>query len=253
MINPKKNIFLSVIFPAYNEQERINETLKKTISFLSQKKYFWEIIVVDDGSTDNTTKVAQDIKAPNIYVIKHDENRGKGRAVRRGMLAAKGQYVLFSDSDLSTPIEEVDSLIFWLEKGYDVVCGSRALPQSRITIAQRWPRRLMGRIFNIFVQAIVLRGLRDTQCGFKCFRSETAKAVFSKQTLFGFAFDVEILFIARKRGNRIKEVGVRWNNSPCSKVNVFQDTIKMFFSLFCIRWRYWRGYYEEDNASKEVG
>jgi dolichyl-phosphate beta-glucosyltransferase len=170
-----------------------------------------------------------------LRVIENKIGKGKGYSVRRGMLETMGRFALFSDADLSTPIEEIEKLIYWLEDGYDVAIGSRGLKDSRVEIHQSFLREGMGKIFNKIMNLIVFTGFKDTQCGFKCFKRHVVNKVFSKQRINGFAFDVENILIAMQQGFRIKEVPVRWLNSPYSKVNVMRDPAIMLYDLFKIR------------------
>ncbi|MBI4679862.1 MAG: glycosyltransferase family 2 protein [Nitrospirae bacterium] len=237
-------IFLSIIIPAYNEEKRIPNTLLKLLNYLSTKSYQWEIILVDDGSTDRTSEIAREvIKNNSLRVIKNHLNQGKGYSVKRGILSSTGNVLLFSDADLSTPIEELDKMLLWIDKGYDIVIGSRALPESIIQVRQPSYRQLMGKIFNLLVKSLVLKGVNDTQCGFKCFTKESALQVFTLQRLTGFAFDVEILYIAQKCGLKIKEQPVRWINSPESKVRLLKGPLSMILELLKIRLYDWKGYY----------
>jgi len=237
-------IFLSIIIPAYNEEKRIPNTLLKLLNYLSTKSYQWEIILVDDGSTDRTSEIAREvIKNNSLTVIKNHLNQGKGYSVKRGVLSSTGKVLLFSDADLSTPIEELDKMLLWIDKGYDILIGSRALPESIIETRQPWYRQLMGKTFNLLVQSLVLKGFNDTQCGFKCFTRESALRVFTLQRLTGFAFDVEILYIAQKCGFKIKEQPVRWINSPESKVRLLKGPLSMILELLKIRFYDWKGYY----------
>jgi Glycosyltransferases involved in cell wall biogenesis len=201
--------------------------------------------VVDDGSTDNTRgvvrKFAQEI--PSIRLLENSVNQGKGYSVRMGVVNSHGEIILFSDADLSTPIQEVEKLADWLNRGYDIAIGSRALPGSDILVRQAWPREFMGKVFNLLVQLLTVSGIRDTQCGFKLFKKEAAKVLFEKQTICGFGFDVEILFIAGKSGYRIKEVPIKWINFPDSRVHIVKDSFTMLIDLVRIRTRYLTGKY----------
>ena len=240
-----KGTYLSVVIPAYNEGERIGETLRRIIAYLKNKPFRSEIIIVNDGSNDKTLDTAHALLNgfEDSQIISRTENRGKGYSVKEGVLRARGDIILFSDADLSTPIQEFEKLIKWIQDGYDVAIGSRAVKDADVVIRQKWLRECMGKIFNIFVQALALRGLKDTQCGFKCFTRKTAQEIFTRQTIPGFGFDVEGLFIARRLGYRIKEVPVQWFNSPRSKVNILGDPIKMFLDLFKIRLNHILGRY----------
>ena len=231
-------IYLSVVIPAFNEEQGIKETLSKVESYLIKQNYSYEVIVIDDGSVDNTAELVKNYTAHNnhtVHLLQNKENRGKGYSIKKGMLTARGEHILFSDADLSTPIEEIEKLLPWFDKGYDVVIGSRALPQSNIIIHQPFYRETMGRIFNAFVQLLTIKGIKDTQCGFKCFRRKVAHKIFNKQTVKGFSFDVEVLYIAYKLGYSIKEVPINWYNSPITTVNALTDSFKMLVDLLRIR------------------
>jgi len=228
--------FLSIVLPAYDEEERLAESLPHILEYASGKGWSYEILVVDDGSSDGTSAVAaKNLDGIPHRILRNEPNRGKGFSVRRGVLAARGHYVLFTDVDLSTPIEETEKLIRAIEEGADVAIGSRALATSRIEKHQPWRREILGKLFNRFLQMLVLRGLHDTQCGFKCFRLDAVEPIFSRQTLDRWAFDVEVLFIARKLGYRIAEVPVRWINSEVTKVNALSDGLKMILDALRVR------------------
>jgi dolichyl-phosphate beta-glucosyltransferase len=228
---------ISIVIPAFNEAKRICSTLRKIDTYFEIRAQPFEIIVVDDGSTDNTADVvlAESQESKSVRLLSNRSNKGKGFSVRRGVLNSTYSLILMSDADLSTPIEEVEKLFFWLSRGYDIAIGSRGLRESEILERQPWYRQNMGRVFNLFVKMLVLGGINDTQCGFKLFPEETAKKLFSVTKIDGFAFDVEILFLARKSEYKIKEVPVRWINSPSSKVRILQDSFLMFFDLIRIR------------------
>lgn len=221
---------LSVVIPAYNEEERLGSTLEKIQEYLLHLEYPSEVIVVDDGSSDRTAEIARSVK-----VLVNDQNSGKGFSVRRGALEARGEIVLFSDADLSTPIEEMSRLEAALTEGADVAIGSRALPDSDVQIHQPFYREMMGKTFNKLVQLLVFPGISDTQCGFKAFTQKAAQEIFSRQKLDGFAFDVEILYIARKLGYQVKEVPVIWRNSPDTRVGAMKDSMKMFLDILRVR------------------
>jgi|LQYC01.1.fsa_nt_gi dolichyl-phosphate beta-glucosyltransferase len=245
MVETLHTIYLSVVIPAYNEAERIGDTLRKIHKYLLTRNYRSEVIVVDDGSTDSTRLVVKKIarEIPLVRLLENGVNRGKGYSVRAGVLNSQGKIILFSDADLSTPIQEVDNLGDWLGMGYDIAIGSRALPGSEILVRQPRPRELMGKTFNRLVQLLTVSGIRDTQCGFKLFKKEAAKDLFEKQTIWGFGFDVEILFMASKNGYRIKEVPIKWINSPDSRVSIMKDSFTMLCDLVRIRIRYLTGKY----------
>ncbi len=229
--------FLSVVVPAFNEETRISGTIERIGSYLKENFVESEIIVVDDGSTDGTASVITDLgrKFGNIRLIRYPENAGKGYAIRKGVLSSQGDLLLISDADMSTPIEELERLIPFIHRGFDVVIGSRGLEESDIVVRQPWYRQNMGKIFNLIVRVLVIGGIRDTQCGFKLFKGDVSRTLFAKGRIDGFSFDVEILALARKAGYEIKEVPVRWVNSPNSKVRLMRDPIRMFLELFKIR------------------
>jgi dolichyl-phosphate beta-glucosyltransferase len=231
---------LSIVIAAYNEENRIGESLLKIKAYLDARDTDYEIIVVDDGSTDNTKKVSADYKTKiaNLKIISYPVNKGKGYALRQGVFASKGDAVLLTDADLSTPIEELDRLLPLIVGGrYDVVIGSRALETSKILKKQPWWRQGMGKTFNRIVKLLVLDGFNDTQCGFKLFSGAAAGVLFKHARVNRFAYDVEILAMAKMKGFRISEVSVRWINSPESKVNPIFDSLQMLFDLIKIRMR----------------
>jgi len=234
----KDKIYLSVVIPAYNEEDRIGTTLENIINYLNTKNFKSEIIVIIDGCTDSTIEVVKRYEQMphKLTIIENETSMGKGYSVRRGMLESKGDLVLFTDADLSTPIIEAEKLFFWLDKGYDVAIGSRSMKESQVEIYQSFVRRNMGKIFNKIMKLIVFTGFKDTQCGFKCFKRHVVDNVFRKQIIMGFAFDVEILLIARRQGFRIKEIPVRWLNSPCSTVHIIKDSFFMLYDLFRIKY-----------------
>ncbi len=228
--------YLSVIIPAYNEEKRLPESLKSALDFLKRQPYSWEIIVSDDGSSDGTARLAREmLQGYPHQVLVAPANRGKGHAVRQGILAAEGQYVLHSDADFSTPIEEVSRFLKYLENDFDIVIGSRALPDSKIEIHQNLLRETMGRTFNLLARAFSFHDIHDSQCGFKCFRGEVARNLFSRQRLNGFSFDPEVIFLAQKKGYRIREEPVIWRNSAQSRVRLLADPLQMFGDLLKIR------------------
>lgn len=237
---------ISVIIPAYNEEERIGYTLREIKEYFEKKRWKGEIIVVDDGSTDHTSEVVEEEKKdiPNLFLLKNEKNEGKGEAVKKGMLSAKGDWLFFSDADLSTPIEEMDKLLFFLKEGWEVVIASRALPGAKVFPRQPFFRELSGKIFNLMVRTLLLPGIRDTQCGFKGFSREAARKIFRLQTLKGFAFDVEILYIGRKLGYKIKEIPVSWRNSPSSRVKFFRHSWKMGGEILKVRKNIRKGLYK---------
>ncbi len=230
---------LSIVVPAYNEAERLPASVQRIIAWADDVGANIEIVVVDDGSSDQTVAIAQQmaVDEPRIRVESLGRNRGKGAAVRRGVSVARKDYILFSDADLSTPIDEVRKLADAIADGADVAIGSRDVADSRIERHQPWYREAMGRTFNRIVRALAVGGISDTQCGFKLFAAEPARRCFSRTTIEGFAFDVEVLFIARKLGYRISEVGVIWVNDERTTVDAFRDSTRMFLDVARIRYR----------------
>lgn len=226
---------ISVVIPAYNEEKRIEKTLRKVIEYCKKKFARYEIIVVDDCSDDNTRKIALKYKKENVRILKNNINKGKGYSVKRGILEARYDLVLFSDADLATPIEELSKFLEYTGKGHDIVIASRNLKESKIKIEQPFYRQLMGRTFPLLVELLVLRGFKDTQCGFKLFKTAIAKKIVSRQTINGFSFDVELLFIAKKLKLKIKELPVVWIDQKGSKVSPFKDSFRMLADIMRIR------------------
>jgi dolichyl-phosphate beta-glucosyltransferase len=231
---PGARVWLSVVIPAFNEERRLPATLRAVVSHLRDRGVRFEVLVVDDGSADATAELA-DGAGPEVRVLRRP-HRGKGAAVRAGVLACDGELVLVTDADLSTPMTDLDRLLAALNAS-DVAVGSRHVPGARVAVPQGLHRRVMGRAFNLLVRALVLPGLRDTQCGVKLFRREAAVAVFSRCQSEGFAFDVEALALARCLGYRLAEVPVEWHNSADSRVRPLRDVPRMFCDLLVIRRR----------------
>jgi dolichyl-phosphate beta-glucosyltransferase len=229
---------LSVVIPAYNEAERLPPNLARILAFLRGDGRSHEVIVVDDGSTDGTAARAREVGGEEVTVLVNEGNRGKGYAVRRGMLHARGERMLMTDADLSTPIEDLAKLEARLDEGYDVAIASRALPGANVEVRQGFFRENMGRVFNVLVRLLALPGLRDTQCGFKLFTGEAAREAFGAARLDGFSFDVEVLFIARRRGRRIAEVPVTWRNDAATRVSPLRGFVA-FLDLVRIRLDGW--------------
>lgn len=225
---------LSLIFPAYNEEDRIGRSLKRTLAYLDTKDFSREIIVVDDGSRDKTAEVAESFGS-EIKVVRLDANSGKGAAVRRGMLEARGEIRLFSDADLSTPIEESEKIRGRILAGADVSIGSRAMDPSMIKERQPFYREFMGKTFNKFVQFVAIRGIKDTQCGFKAFTADAAVKIFSVAKINGFAFDVEALYLAQKFDMKIEQTPVLWLNDERSTVDPIKDSFFMLIELLKIK------------------
>lgn len=235
---------LSVIIPAYNEAQRLPRTLDAILGLLDARQEPFEIIVVDDGSTDDTVAVVRRTGRASVHVVCNDANRGKGFSVRRGMLVAQSPLRLMTDADLSTPIEELLPLEAALRDGADIAIGSRALSASRIEVHQPWYREWMGRVFNRVVRVLAVGGISDTQCGFKLFSAAAAEACFGAARLDGFSFDVEALFVARRRGLTIAEVPVVWRNDAASRVSTFRGFLA-FLDVARIRLNAWRGLYDQ--------
>jgi glycosyltransferase involved in cell wall biosynthesis len=235
---------LSIIIPSYNEELRLPATLERIAAYLSTYEGAAEVLVVDDGSKDGTAAVAEyfRIKMPTLRVVSNGVNRGKGYSVRHGMQEARGRIALFTDADLSAPIEEAGKLIDALET-YDVAIGSRAMDRSLITLHESRFREFAGIIFNKIVRIILWLPFVDTQCGFKAFRRERCGVIFEQQTIERFGFDPELLYLARRHGLRAIEIPVRWGHSPATKVSMLHDSIQMFIDVFTIRWNSLLGRY----------
>ncbi len=235
--------FLSIVVPAYNEARRIRDTLERICRFKESKPYTVELIVVDDGSRDKTVEIVSEF--PGLRLVRNDRNHGKGFTVRHGVLEARGELVLFTDADLSAPIEEVDKLLSALRSsGADTAVGSRALERELIGIHQPWFRDMGGRFFNLLVRVFTGLKLHDTQCGFKLFRRSSTRGAFERMRIEGFGFDPELLFLIEKRGGRVVEVPVRWNDNPATKVRFLRDSTRMVLDLMAIRWHSFRGKYQ---------
>jgi len=245
---------LSIVIPSYNEAQRLPKTLARIQEFLAQQPYPTEIIVVDDGSSDNTAQLAA--TCPGVQLLQRD-HRGKGFAVRAGALAAQGEYILLCDADLAVPIEEWTKVEQLLQKGYDVVIGSREGVGAK-RIAEPWYRHFMGRVFNWIVQQIALPGIQDTQCGFKALRQNVARDLFRRMQLYGedappvqgaavTAYDVELLFLAYQAGYRVAEVPVMWHYGTETKVSPLRDSWRNLRDLFQVRLNDWRGLYRAKN------
>ena len=236
---------LSVVIPAYNEEARLGASLETIGSYLAGRGIDAEVVVVDDGSSDATPQVASDfLRGRQGRVLRNNENRGKGFSVRRGVLAASGRWVLLTDADLSTPIEEHAKFAAAArELDLDIAIGSRALPDSRVEVHQSRLRELMGKTFNRMIRVTTGLPFHDTQCGFKLLDRERCRPVFERMVVDGFAFDVELLFVCARFGLRVREIPVVWRNAPGSKVGILADPARMMGDLVRIRWRFRRGLY----------
>jgi dolichyl-phosphate beta-glucosyltransferase len=230
---------LSVIVPAYNEEGRLGNTLERIVGYLTAEGWAFEVIVVDDGSVDRTSEIAEAClqNVPHI-VVRNEPNRGKGYSVRRGMLLGRGRLLLFSDADLATPIEEVTPLKAALDAGHDLAIASRGLARSNIEVHESWLRETLGKTFNLFIRTFIMGGIRDTQCGFKLFRREVVKPIFERQTVERWGFDVELLLVARKLGYSVAEVPVRWIHSSDTRIRTGFDGIGMVLDAIRIKWRH---------------
>jgi dolichyl-phosphate beta-glucosyltransferase len=235
---------LSVVIPSYNEELRLPGTLDRIAAYLQTYGGAAEVLVVDDGSKDRTAAVAESYrgKIPSLRVVSNKVNRGKGYSVRHGMQEARGRIALFTDADLSAPIEEAGKLIAALENN-DVAIGSRAMDRSLITVHESRFREFAGIIFNKIVRIILWLPFVDTQCGFKAFRRENCGVIFEQQRIERFGFDPELLYLARHHGLRTVEIPVRWGHSAATKVSMFRDSIQMFMDVFTVRWNALTGCY----------
>lgn len=234
----ENGIELSVVVPAYNEEKRLAPGLRQALEYLARRGEPFELLVVDDGSRDETIRVAESFAPQGVRVVRHERNRGKGAAVRTGLLASRGRKVLISDADFSTPIEEVEKLERFLQEGTPLVIGSRGLADSQIRERQPFYREMMGRTFNKLIHLFGVRGIRDTQCGFKLARGEEGRRIAAELKIEGFAWDVEMIWLARRRGYRIAEVGVVWVNSPDSRVDPIRSSFSMLRDVITMRLRH---------------
>jgi dolichyl-phosphate beta-glucosyltransferase len=235
--------FLSVIIPAFNEERRLSTTIEKVLAYLQAQSYSSEVLIVENGSQDSTFQIAQGYaeQHANLRVIR-EQQRGKGLAVKRGMLEACGEYRFMCDADFSMPVTEINRFLPPAQTGFDILIASREAPGA-VRYNEPAYRHFVGRVFNAMIRLIALPELQDTQCGFKCFRNSVAEDVFRLQTLRGWSFDVEVLFIAKQRGYRIAELPIPWYFNPDSHVDVVRDSIQMALDLFRIRLNGLRGEY----------
>jgi dolichyl-phosphate beta-glucosyltransferase len=237
---------LSVVIPMYNETKRIGNTVPRLLAYFATQPYRYEFVIVDDGSTDDTAALARKLFASteNVRVLEERPNKGKGSAVRTGMLAAKGKVVLFCDADLATPPSELDKFWRWLDDGYDVVIGSRKMAGANIVRHQPKWRENLGKVFTWLTNILATKGISDVTCGFKCFSHKAAQELFSRARLNDWSFDAEVLFIAQRLGYRIKEVPVTWHDQPGTKVRLLKDATRSIAGLAKIRLNAMRGRYK---------
>jgi glycosyltransferase involved in cell wall biosynthesis len=247
------DVYLSIVIPAFDEEARIGATLNHVRSYLAAQDYESEIVVVDDGSTDATASIVKQATGgrPKIRLVS-TAHRGKGHAVKTGMLEALGEFRFLCDADLAMPIDQVSRFIPPALEGVDVAVGSREAPGAR-RFEEPVYRHVMGRVYNSFVRIMAVSGISDTQAGFKCFRSDVARRLFEQQRLDGFGFDVEILFLARWGGLRIAEVPIDWYHQTESKLRPVRDTIAMLRETFQVRWNRLRGRYHRVGAEENLG
>lgn len=236
---------LSVVIPMYNETARISDTVPRLLAYFATQPYRHEFVIVDDGSTDETAALARKLfsSAENVRVLEERPNRGKGSAVRAGMLAAKGKTVLFCDADLATPPGELDKFWRWLDGGYEVVIGSRKMAGANIIRHQPKWRESLGKVFTWLTNVLATKGISDVTCGFKCFSHKAAQELFSRARLNDWSFDAEVLFIAQRLGYKIKEVPVTWHDQPGTKVRLLKDATRSIAGLAKIRLNAMRGKY----------
>ncbi|MFL6196220.1 MAG: dolichyl-phosphate beta-glucosyltransferase [Thermoanaerobaculia bacterium] len=233
------SVELSVVIPAYNEARRIEPGLRRALEYLEGRGDSFELLVVDDGSRDATAEVASAFAAQGVRVLRQDRNRGKGAAVRAGLLASRGRKVLVTDADFSTPIEEVEKLERRLVDGTPLAIGSRGLEDSDVRQRQPFYREMMGRTFNLLIRLFGgVRGIRDTQCGFKLAQGDSGRGLASELTIDGFAYDVELIWLARRKGWKVAEVGVVWVNSPDSRVDPIRSSFSMLRDILLMRFRH---------------
>jgi dolichyl-phosphate beta-glucosyltransferase len=244
--------YLSIVIPVYNEQERIANSLEVLLAYLAKQTYSREIILVDDGSRDNGLGIAGNIlEGKEEYrILSYGENRGKGYALKYGITRTQGRYVLFTDADLATPIEELAKFIPYLEPnsemvtGYPIVHGSRKMPGAIVERHQPWLRENMGKVFTMLCNILVNLNVSDATCGFKAYQGEVAREIYGSQKLSDWSFDAEVIFIARKRGYKIKELPVRWHDQKGTKVRLVRDTFRSLKGLATIRLNDLRGWYK---------
>ena len=240
----------SIVIPAYNESARLGATLERVLAYVRAQGWAAELIVVNDGSQDNTAEIVRTFAAKNnaLRLVENPGNRGKGFSVRNGMLHARGRVILFTDADLSSPIEEAPKLLQALEAGADIAIGSRWLRAETQTQRQPLYRQLFGRVFNLLLRLTLGLQFKDTQCGFKAFKQTAAQAIFPLQKIEGWGFDPEILFLARKFGLKVQEIPVAWGHSGGTRIHPLKDGSRMFLEMLHIRWNNLTGKYDREPA-----
>lgn len=243
---------ISIVVPAYNEEKRLGTTLASICGYFDKRAESYEVLVVDDGSTDSTAKFVKEMegKFKELRLLTYPRNRGKGYAVKFGMTNAKGDLLLFDDADGASPIEEIERLRQAISEGADIAIGSRAVFSKETGVKAVWYRKLLGRAFSVLVRILVLPEIADTQCGFKLFTRKAGDYLFSRQQAEGFSFDVELLFLARQAGFQIAEVPINWTNIPGSKVNLVKDSFFMAVDLLRFRIRALFGGYRLEEEKK---
>lgn len=242
---------LSVIIPAYNEEARLEPTLHQAVEYFTRSEWPVEILVVDDGSRDGTALVVDRVARahPQVKLLRLPANRGKGYAVRAGVINSVGTYVLFADADAATPFEEIEKLYAAIVAGAHVAIGSRAIRSAGSEVRAKLYRKIIGRGFHLLVRTLTVRGIADTQCGFKLFRGEIAQELFARMRMNGFSFDVEVLLMAQRGGYTVAEVPVNWTHQPGSRVNIATDSLRMARDLFVIRSHLLRGWYDQPHVA----
>lgn len=231
--------FLSIIIPLYNEEQRLMDGFKSICSYLETKSYTWEIILVDDGSADSTYEMLLNIKShhpyKNVHILKNEGNKGKGYAVKKGILFARGDVILFTDIDLSVPVSYIDAFVAKILEGYDAAIGSREMEGSKVEVYQSFVREFMGNGFTFISNLLLGINFSDHTCGMKAFKKTSAHALFSRQMIERWAFDSEILYLIKKMGYMVAEVPVLWRNMPGTKVKMFKDAVRSFIDIVKIR------------------
>ncbi|MBI1794482.1 MAG: glycosyltransferase family 2 protein [Chloroflexi bacterium] len=235
---------LSIIIPAHNEESRLPQTLEQVFMFLGRQSYESEVLIIENGSTDHTFEIAQEYarRHKRLRVIR-EEGRGKGLAVHRGMFEARGEYRFMCDADLSMPVDEINKFLPPALGDFDVAIASREA-HGAVRYNEPFYRHIGGRGINLIIRLLILPGLNDTQCGFKCFRADAAEKLFKRQTLFGWSFDIELLFLAKRHGYRVTEIPIHWYYRDESKVSALRDALRMIGDIFRIHLNAWRGRYD---------